>query len=89
MGKRPGNSLSNMFGSIRYCCVIGILILGLLTIVGTGGDDDQHQIGLAVGLSLDGYGTIIYTSDGGQTWNEQNYGLDNGLWDVSFVNSYH
>lgn len=62
---------SNMFGPIRYFCVIGIIVLGLLTIVGTGGDDDQHQIGWAVGLPSDGYGTIIYTSDSGQTWTRQ------------------
>ncbi len=34
-------------------------------------------------------GIILCTTDGGQTWNEQDYGLDSGLWDISFVNSYH
>ena len=34
-------------------------------------------------------GIILHTIDGGQTWNEQDYGLDSGLWDIHFVDSYH
>lgn len=34
-------------------------------------------------------GIILHTTDGGQTWNEQHYGLDNGLWDIHFVDSHH
>jgi photosystem II stability/assembly factor-like uncharacterized protein len=50
------------------------LVTGLALFIGGCGDDESCQRGLygwAVGGAVDGYGTIIHTKDGGETWVRQ------------------
>lgn len=50
-----------------------MLIVGFVIFVGGCGDDSDEKVlsGWAVGVSVDGYGTIIHSKDGGVTWIRQ------------------
>lgn len=43
------------------------------------------QVGYAVGTDTTGYGTILKTTNGGNTWVPQTSGMENGVYDVYFL----
>ncbi len=44
------------------------------------------QVGYAVGTDTTGFGTILKTTDGGNTWLPESTGMLNGVYDVYFTN---
>lgn len=43
------------------------------------------QVGYAVGTDTTGYGTILKTTNGGNTWVQQTSGMENGVYGVCFL----
>ncbi len=66
--------------------ILAISVLAMFTAAVASADDpSETATGWVVGDPIDGYGTILHTTDGGDTWEPQTPPVNPNFWKVSFA----